>query len=162
MQYVYEHVATDVHSNQTPHFGFLEGDGDFIFSAPQLPSLIANERIDTDVLIELPESAIPISPAPLEQSLPDLLKEYLSDPRYRIKLDDKATAEIRGALHALRDEAFPLSLQPITPEKLSETVQLYEQAIERLVIVTGLVARWGEPQHQSILQNILSRLAERK
>lgn len=38
MSYVYEHVSRDVHSNQTPHFGHFDGDGDFIFKAPILKS----------------------------------------------------------------------------------------------------------------------------
>jgi len=39
MAYVYEHVAKDPHSKQTPHYGFLDGDGDFIFTAPNLLAL---------------------------------------------------------------------------------------------------------------------------
>ncbi|MEW8183571.1 MAG: caspase family protein [Candidatus Thiodiazotropha endolucinida] len=31
MAYVYEKVSKDRNSNQTPHFGFFDGDGDFIF-----------------------------------------------------------------------------------------------------------------------------------
>src|SRR5258705_10978149 len=31
MAYVYEKVGSDPHSHQTPHFGFFDGDGDFIF-----------------------------------------------------------------------------------------------------------------------------------
>jgi uncharacterized caspase-like protein len=31
MAYVYDHVSKDPYSRQSPHFGFLDGDGDFIF-----------------------------------------------------------------------------------------------------------------------------------
>jgi uncharacterized caspase-like protein len=34
MGYVYEKVSNDQHSNQTPHFTTLEGDGDFVFNMP--------------------------------------------------------------------------------------------------------------------------------
>ena len=44
MSYVYEKVAKDVNSRQTPHFGFIDGDGDFIFKAPMLESLVEQER----------------------------------------------------------------------------------------------------------------------
>ena len=36
MAYVYSKVPHDRDSNQTPHYGYFEGDGDFIFKAPQL------------------------------------------------------------------------------------------------------------------------------
>ena len=39
MAYVGEKVSKDLHSRQTPHFGYLVGDGDFIFEAPILKSL---------------------------------------------------------------------------------------------------------------------------
>jgi hypothetical protein len=35
MAYVHEKVGKDPSSNQTPHFGFIDGDGDFIFSMPE-------------------------------------------------------------------------------------------------------------------------------
>lgn len=35
MVYVYDHVGKDPHSRQSPHFGFLDGDGDFIFIRPE-------------------------------------------------------------------------------------------------------------------------------
>lgn len=42
--YVHEHVANDPHSNQTPDFGSFDGDGDFIFTAPNLSTLSKNYR----------------------------------------------------------------------------------------------------------------------
>ena len=43
MAYVYDRVAKDLHSQQTPHYGFLDGDGDFIFNAPSMkPSKIGS------------------------------------------------------------------------------------------------------------------------
>ena len=36
MAYVYEKVAKDQNSHQTPHYGFFDGDGDLIFRAPIL------------------------------------------------------------------------------------------------------------------------------
>ena len=34
MHYVYQKVANDSNSYQTPHYGFVDGDGDFIFQFP--------------------------------------------------------------------------------------------------------------------------------
>jgi len=51
MSYVYDKVAKDLHSRQTPHFGYLDGDGDFIFKAPLLNELNKEDRVDEDVLV---------------------------------------------------------------------------------------------------------------
>ncbi|MCL5236691.1 MAG: hypothetical protein M1353_02420 [Nitrospirae bacterium] len=51
MAYVYERVAKDLNSDQTPHFGFIDGDGDFIFTAPMLTSISKEHEKDEDVLI---------------------------------------------------------------------------------------------------------------
>lgn len=56
MSYIYEKVAKDQHSHQTPHFGFLSGDGDFIFSAPILEKDHLKPEIDEDVTLLVPAS----------------------------------------------------------------------------------------------------------
>ena len=40
MAYVYDKVANDTNSKQTPHFGHVDGDGDFIFSSFVLDNII--------------------------------------------------------------------------------------------------------------------------
>ena len=54
MAYVYQMVAHDRDSHQTPHFGYIDGDGDFIFAAPQLPALQIDEEEDEDILVSIP------------------------------------------------------------------------------------------------------------
>ena len=36
MEYVYQKVARDQYSRQTPHYGFFDGDGDFVFASDGL------------------------------------------------------------------------------------------------------------------------------
>src|SRR4029077_9224245 len=38
MAYVYDKVGNDANSYQTPHYGFIDGDGDFIFNTAPLDS----------------------------------------------------------------------------------------------------------------------------
>jgi hypothetical protein len=40
MAYVYDRVGKDLNSRQTPHYGHIDGDGDFIFLAPKVNSII--------------------------------------------------------------------------------------------------------------------------
>lgn len=50
MNYVYQRVANDPRSLQTPHFGHLEGDGDFILQTPKGERL--NNGADADFLVK--------------------------------------------------------------------------------------------------------------
>ncbi|WP_439640386.1 caspase family protein [Nevskia sp.] len=54
MAYVYGKVSGDRNSNQTPHYGYFEGDGDFIIRAPNLAELETPENKDLDRLIAVP------------------------------------------------------------------------------------------------------------
>lgn len=160
MAYVYERVAKDPQSQQSPHYGFFDGDGDFIFSMPE--SLLSGEQAEkegSDVLIQV--SATQFSPEETanESSLDNTVKEYLSDPRLRIRLDDLATREVRGVVQSLRQSEFSMTAT-VTNEDFAERLRRYESAVARLKIVTTLVARWGNPEHQPILERIISRLAD--
>ncbi|MGE8034686.1 caspase family protein [Lysinibacillus sp. NPDC093692] len=42
MAYVYDKVSKDQYSQQNPHYGFILGDGDFVFKAPILDTEIAS------------------------------------------------------------------------------------------------------------------------
>lgn len=87
MAYVYERVSKDINSRQTPHFGFLDGDGDFIFHAPILAALTGAEETGKDVLIEIPQISLVASGSSETISTIALMKEYIADPRFRIKLE---------------------------------------------------------------------------
>ncbi len=160
MAYVYDRVARDPHSRQSPHYGFLDGDGDLIFKAPTLGALTADDQIDKDVLIQVPAVVSAPDSEAAEQALPDLVKDYLSEPRSRIRLDDLVTREIRSALHETREEIFPVQTTTVTPTDFSERLRRYERAMTRLTTITILVARWAGPENQPMLERIAARMAD--
>lgn len=63
MDYVYRKVSSDARSNQTPHFGHLDGEGDFILRTPNDEHLTGANSADflLKPVIERPEpsSAVP-------------------------------------------------------------------------------------------------------
>ncbi len=63
MNYVYQKVANDPRSGQTPHFGHLEGDGDFILLTPKGEHLPGGPAGDFLVkgIVERPEPVLEIS-----------------------------------------------------------------------------------------------------
>jgi len=163
MAYVYEKVAKDLNSCQTPHFGFIDGDGDFIFSAPMLEDLINDTaKEDKDILIEMPPT-ISISTNNYDpKSLIDIIKEYIPDSRYRIKLDDLVTREIKKVLSETSDEFFPIQTDSVNPEEFSDRLTRYEAIIKEIQSIFILLAHWGTEEHLPVLRKIIARLVDNK
>ncbi len=160
MAYVYDHVAKDPHSRQSPHFGFLEGDGDLIFSAPDLASLVKDNREDTDILVQVPTSTTLATELLDRQELIDRVKDCLSDPRYRIRLDDLVASEIRAASYEIREDAFPIQTATVTADDIVQRLRKYESVLSRLIAVAILLGRWGNSEHQPLIERIVARLTD--
>ena len=160
MAYVYQRVAKDPQSQQSPHFGFFDGDGDFIFSSSiSLPSGDQAEKEGSDLLVETPTIHLPSGDFPQEPSLAERVKDYLSDPRFRIRLDDLASLEIRAALQTFKEPEFSM-VPAVTAEAFGARLRRYESVIEPLNTLIVLLAKWGGAEHQHALERIVSRLAD--
>jgi len=92
MSYVYDRVGRDEYSHQTPHYGFVQGDGDFVFDTAVLDRLRAsapNEGTSggegVDILVN--PSGVVADQMDNQSSLVEQLNDLLSDPSKRIKLD---------------------------------------------------------------------------
>lgn len=161
MAYVYEKVAKDINSRQTPHFGFIDGDGDFIFKASILESLLDEKKEDKDVLIE----TIPTFPVILYDNdysnLLKIIKEYIPDLKYRIKLDDLVTAEIRKVLSLTADENFPLSID-VSMDEFINRLKTYEEIVKILQSILILLAYWGFEEHKTLIRKIIERIIDDK
>jgi len=160
MAYVYERVAKDPNSQQSPHYGFFDGDGDFIFSmSGALPTGEQAEKEGSDLLIEMPIPQLPSEETEAAQSLEETVKEYLSDARFRIRLDDLAAREIRAALRNFQQPEFSLT-PTVTAEAFASRLRQYETALSHLNTLTVLTARWGNTEHQQVLERIISRITD--
>jgi len=156
MAHVYDRVAKDPHSHQSPHYGFLEGDGDFIFAVPSTTD--ADDKKDSDLLISIPPTLVTPPETPLP--LPDLVKDYLSNPHARIRLDDLVNRELGAGLYATRAELFPLGPSLVDKDTIVDRLNRYEEGIRDLMVVTTLLGRWATSEHHASLARIVTRLAE--
>jgi uncharacterized caspase-like protein len=163
MPYVYEKVATDQYSRQTPEYGIIEGDGDFVFQAPVLNEIVdkSDEQTGNAMLIEIPATQSEATETDRQDPI-DSVKEYLSDPRYRIKLDDLVTQEIRRVLSLTASENFPVRKVDVTPEEVSNRLARYETATRTLVAITVLLTHWGSESYIPVIRKIITRMTERK
>lgn len=161
MSYVYEKVAKDQYSQQTPHYGFIDGDGDFVFRAPVLDEIVEQPGTASDVLVEVLPTIVDASELDY-QNLVDLVKGYISDHRYRIKLDDLVTQEVRRALSLTTDDSFPVQHVEATAEEFSNRLTSYELIMRNLHAITVLLAHWGSRDQIPVLRKIIARIAERQ
>ena len=159
MAYVYDRVSKDYHSNQSPHFGYLDGDGDFIFDITPLQQLQTGGETEEDILVEVPATTEPPEWQDQQKNIEDLVKEYLSEERYRIKLNDLIVKELKAVLAQTSDEKFPASGQ-IGSLDVADRLQRYENAISNFGKIVVLLSRWGESRHKDNLRLVFARLPD--
>jgi uncharacterized caspase-like protein len=132
MAYVYEAVGRDSRSRQTPHFGYLDGDGDLIFDAPILRPAAQEEAAasthDDDTLIAIP--APQEDSAVMGDELITRIKDLLSDDRLRIQLHDTIVTEVRAVIMRMGD-SFPVQ-GAWSDEEFRVRVNDYEEVTARL------------------------------
>jgi hypothetical protein len=159
MSYVYKQVSGDIHSRQTPHYGFLSGDGEFFFLLPQLGTIPRSETKEQDELIAIPSLEIPT-----EESVPSgpvkTAKDYLSDPRYKIRLQDLVFHSVRKLIVETSRERFPALGVDFSLEKLTERIQTYEDVTKDLRRLLAYIAYWGTEDHRPILGKSLARVID--
>ena len=156
MAYVYQKVARDQYSRQTPHYGFFDGDGDFVFVSDALKKVEDGKKVT-----DLPFKVIGSNPDELSsEDTAETLKQLLATPSQQIRLDDFASAHVRAALDATSLERFPVQGVSFTNETFASRVTAYEAAIADLATMVVLMGRWCTSDQLPILEKTFGRFAE--
>jgi hypothetical protein len=158
MAYVYERVGTDPQSYQTPHYGFLEGDGDFVFKPMLAPT--ESKAEDTSLLVQTPALADPTAPPVAPTTISDQLKRLIADPSDRIRLSDFVDAHLRRTVQAVGLDRFPVQGGSVTPDDFAGRLRSYEEELYDLEIAVILLARWASLEQLPIVERIFARIAE--
>ncbi|MEO8158000.1 MAG: caspase family protein [Betaproteobacteria bacterium] len=159
MAYVYNRVATDKNSNQTPHYGHFDGDGDLILVAPGLSALEVVEERDDDRLISIPFA----KDEPKEEGTLEKVKRaksLLSSDSSAIELHDLLANEVRRFLSITSEDSFPTAGQ-FTKEEMLDRIGRYEDAAADLSILLACIAHWGKAIHASTMQKCIARSSDR-
>ena len=160
MAYVYSKVSMDHKSRQTPHYGFLDGDGDMILDLTPLEGVEDSPETENGTLIQIPADAAPQTGGTTPLSLSDKVKEYLTDSKYRIRLHDTVSDEVRDVLAKTSIEEFPVQNLPFDRDVFANRLSRYESAISNLATIAILLARWGNQSHRRTLEMVFSRLRD--
>lgn len=159
MSYVYEKVSKDPHSQQTPHYGFFDGDGDFIFYAPMITELADDDKIDKDILIPVP-SHMPETNVSIKNNLIDKTKQCLSDVKYKISLHDLVNQTLREVISLLKDSNNSSFNSALNANDFAYKLKNYEDIMEGLQSVATCIAYWGGDDHRQLLQKMLARISD--
>jgi hypothetical protein len=159
MSYVYGKVANDKNSNQTPHFGYFDGDGDFILQAPKLAELEKADNKDIDRLIVIPATDEEFHPAGTEAKV-RRVKMLLASESASIELHDYLIEEVRRVLASTGEDHFRVQGQ-FSQEELLERISRYERVSGDLSALLACVSYWAQPTHQGILQKVFARSSDR-
>lgn len=160
MAYVYEKVCTDENSRQTPHYGYLDGDGDFIFEAPGLSELVKEDKTDSDLLLSMPTPGASDNPE-VTRGITDLAKEYLSEARHKIRLHDLVATEARRAMSMTSEDNFPVQGASFSKDEFLQRVNRYEESIATLAELIAMTSYWGTDEHVSIIKMSIGRMLDR-
>lgn len=159
MSYVYGKVANDKNSNQTPHYGYFDGDGDFILHAPQLNELEKTDSKDIDRLIVVPYAEEEFSTETTSSKI-KRIKSLLANDSSSIELHDFVIEEVRRFLSSTSEDNFKVQGQ-FSKDELLERISKYENLGNDLTALLACIAYWAKPTHKTILQKILARSTDR-
>ena len=163
MAYVYDRVARDYQSRQTPHYGFLDGDGDMIFDLKLIESLTASTKVDKDILVQIPASFASQPELDQLQTVEDQVKELLSDTKYRIRLHDFVKREARAFTAVTGDDRFPVanvSSNEVSPGRIAARLNEYESRVRTLQSTIALLSRWGGAEQRQLIEQVLALLSD--
>lgn len=159
MSYVYKKVASDKNSNQTPHYGYFDGDGDLVLKAPHLSELAEAENKDLDSLLVIPFPEEDFSRDTTQEKVRKI-KSLLANDSSSIELHDLAVEEVRRFLTTTSEDHFKAQGQ-YSKDELLERVSKYENVSADLSVIAACIAYWARPIHNAILQKIFVRSTDR-
>ena len=162
MSYVYNNVAKNTNTQQTPQWGWIAGDGDFIFNHP---SLLKNEEKDEKKDGENNEELIKINyPNDIDiyrhlTNTTEKIKELIPDKKNKIKITELVNQELRIAVNMINNIS---NYNNYSDENILNNIEIYENSIKSLIPITIYLAQYGDNEYISLLKKIIIKLTPKK
>ena len=157
MAYVYSQVSQDANSHQTPQYGHLSGDGDFIFNPPIFDNT-DSENISEGNFIYSVQAIEDFEESNTEFKL-QTCKSLLSDSSKFIQLHDFMTKEIKIYISNFEKSKLDMSIQPSVDEIINR-LSIYEDLVLNLSLTASCISYWGDERQLLLLQKIISRFSD--
>ena len=154
MNYVYNKVANDLKSNQTPGCGIIDGEGDFIFNYDEIFEHDVLTDKDDDILVEIPDlnRYKPNS----EDEIIKQLKELLGDNKNYIKIVDLVNTELK--IYLAESNAKRIELNSFDEDFIVRRVTYYNESISNLLKIVILLTYYGGELYSKIICRIIERV----
>lgn len=149
MAYVYQKVSNDTFSQQTPHYGYINGDGDFIFNVDDL-------KKDDDLFVTIPTTIDDNQFVSRNDNI-NRIKELIVDEKNKIKVYDLINEELRKLLNYYNTINFPLT--EWNEDIFKKQVKDYEKSIQTLQDYLIIVCYWGKEIYINILKKVFTMLS---
>lgn len=153
MSYVYSKVSTDPNSTQTPSYGSVYGEGDFIFNSEEVLERLnsgESEGKENDILIEIPDPSQKNTVNPHEKFVTKL-KRLISDDRNYIKTSEFVDREIKEFLIWFKTTDFgQLSTGEDVKKRMTET----QEKIANLCSAVVLLIYYGDTKYEKIVSKV--------
>lgn len=89
-------------------------------------------------------------------------KDYLSQQRFRIRLDDQVNATVSRVLARMSGEEFPLSTATSSGEDFVARLAAYEEAVRPLQAKATLLGKWATSDQLPTLTSMLVRISQHR
>ncbi|MDD2376480.1 MAG: caspase family protein [Clostridia bacterium] len=157
MSYVYNKVSNDTYSQQTPHFGYFKGDGDFIFNIEEFLGLFADaKKEDNDILITIPSVITKNILDENTNTLVDKVKDLISNDKNKIKVYDLVNEELRKVLEIINTNSF----DDKDENAFSKRIKEYEDTIDTLQSILIVICYWGNTEYVNIVKKVFCILTD--
>ncbi len=158
MNYVYNKVANDPNSRQTPGYGTILGEGDFIFNYDEIFSKVPEATKDNDFLVEI-DNETREHRILEEDKLIDEIKSLLSDNKNYIKITDIVNNQLK--MYLSKTSVYKDNYDIDSDESFAKTVELYKKDVEILLKIAILLTYYGGELYSNLILKIMSRIMPR-
>lgn len=158
MNYVYNRVANDPNSRQTPGYGNVLGEGDLIFNYDEVFSQNQDLSKDNDFLVEIDNRTIEQKILE-EDNIINEIKELLSENKNYIKITDIVNNQLK--IYLSKTSMYKDNYNADNDESFVKTVELYREDVEILLKIVILLTYYGGDAYSNLILKILGRIMPR-
>ena len=152
MNYVYNKVSCDPKSYQTPSYGSVFGEGDFIFNADELFNKEEPAGKENDILIDV---SLNHDIKDTKSDFGNRLKELLSDGKNFIKVTDIINQELRIYLSQISNIKGNLSMY--NEETFKDNITKLQDLLKNILDASILLTYYGDDRYVKLIKKIILR-----
>ncbi len=159
MAYVYNKVSNSTYSMQIPKYGYVMGEGDFVFDKGK-EKKDDDEKKSEDIMIKIP-SPIDDGTSNRNNSKINLLKELLGDYKNKIKIHELMNDELKNVVTQLN---YCAQHQPkqVNDNNVKQVIERYNTIIENISELVVLLIYYGQEEYVDLVIKIIEKMEYKK